>query len=129
VPHRDRPAGQLRTHITAIIVVPACLALGWWQVTRALDGNTLSWAYVFEWPIFAGYAVFMWWKLIHDPEAPASGPGPDPDAPDASRARTGDGSDVLTTDPSAPDQAEDEELASYNRYLAALHASGKRKHW
>jgi hypothetical protein len=24
---------------------------------------------------------------------------------------------------------EDEELASYNRYLASLHASGKRKHW
>jgi hypothetical protein len=29
----------------------------------------------------------------------------------------------------AKEDKEDEELASYNRYLAALHASGKRKQW
>jgi hypothetical protein len=31
-----------------------------------LGGNGLSWAYVFEWPAFAVYAVYMWWRLIHD---------------------------------------------------------------
>jgi hypothetical protein len=80
---------NLYTHLTALVVVPGCVALCWWQVTRALSGNSLSWAYVFEWPIFGGYAVFMWWKGAE----------------------------------------EDEELASYNRYLAALHDSGRRKHW
>jgi hypothetical protein len=129
VPHRDRPAGQLRTHITAIIVVPACLALGWWQVTRALDGNTLSWAYVFEWPIFAGYAVFMWWKLTHDPETSAPAGREDQGTPHGDGAAPDDRSEVLTGAPSPQDEAEDEELASYNRYLAALHASGRRKHW
>jgi hypothetical protein len=123
--------GNLRTHVTAIIVVPACLALGWWQVTRALSGNTLSWAYVFEWPIFAGYAVFMWWKLTHDRED-----SPDPASTD--RAST-DGDGTGRTPPnhghqersavSSPGDEDDEELASYNRYLAALNASGKRKHW
>jgi hypothetical protein len=27
------------------------------------------------------------------------------------------------------DRDEEAEMASYNDYLAALHASGKRKHW
>ena len=26
----------------------------------------MSWAYVFEWPAFAIYAIYMWWQLIHD---------------------------------------------------------------
>lgn len=48
------------------VFVPGFLALGWWQLNRALSGNTLSWAYTFEWPLFAGYAVYVWWQLIHD---------------------------------------------------------------
>ena len=44
-----------------------CL-LARWQVDRALSGNTLSWAYAFEWPFFALYAIYMWWRLLHDEE-------------------------------------------------------------
>ena len=40
--------------------------LTWWQFERAYNGNTLSWAYTFEWPLFAGYAIYVWWQLIHD---------------------------------------------------------------
>jgi hypothetical protein len=117
--------GNLFTHLTAAVVVPGCIALCWWQVTRALGGNTLSWAYVFEWPIFAGYAVFMWWKLIHDP-GPARSGGADPvsPAPNATGEPRVDGGPVR----SAKDMAEDEEMASYNRYLAALHASDEGDH-
>jgi hypothetical protein len=53
-------------HVTVLVVVPTFLALGWWQFNRATSGNDLSWAYTFEWPVFAAYAVFMWWKLVHD---------------------------------------------------------------
>jgi hypothetical protein len=120
--------------VTAAVVVPGCIALCWWQVTRALSGNTLSWAYVFEWPIFAGYAVFMWWKLIHEPRPGTQSEGrrTSPMAmtrSDDSRVDLhghGDGDAHGDTD-GGP--GEDEELASYNRYLAALNASGKRKHW
>ena len=140
---------NLFTHLTAAVVVPGCIALCWWQVTRALSGNTLSWAYVFEWPIFAGYGVYMWWKLIHDhprgtrgeDDGPAHrtvsggglrevvGPGDSPvDGDTDTHAHQVvvpvDGDDDDVTDTEA-----DEDLASYNRYLAALNASGKRKHW
>jgi hypothetical protein len=123
-----RRHGNLFTHLTAAVVVPGCLALCWWQVTRALGGNTLSWAYVFEWPIFAGYAVFMWWKLIHD-RPPARSGRADP----VSAAGYGDGEPRVDggtrpTVRSSKDVAEDEAMASYNRYLAALHASDESDH-
>ena len=96
------------------VLVPAFLAMCYWQVTRALGGNSLSWAYVFEWPIFAGYLVHVWWKLIHEDAAALSSAG----GPDPSEAQGG-----------SPDAEEDEELAAYNRYLAALEESGRRKRW
>jgi hypothetical protein len=53
-------------HATLLILLPLFAWLTWWQLGRALAGNSLSWAYTFEWPLFAGYAVYVWWQLIHD---------------------------------------------------------------
>jgi hypothetical protein len=53
-------------HITIIVLLPAFAWLTKWQLDRALGGNTLSWAYTFEWPMFAVYAIYVWWQLIHD---------------------------------------------------------------
>ena len=62
----------LGLHATLVVVLPGFIVLGLWQLHRALGGNSLSWAYTFEWPIFAGYAIYMWWKLVHEdvPTAP-----------------------------------------------------------
>jgi hypothetical protein len=92
------------------VVVPAFALLCWWQVRRATSGNELSWAYVFEWPLFALYAVYMWWRLVHEPVSERSVAAGDETAPAAAAA-------------------EDAELAAYNRYLADLHASGRPKRW
>jgi hypothetical protein len=53
-------------HVTLLVLLPAFAWLTKWQLSRALGGNTLSWAYTFEWPLFAGYAVYVWWNLVHD---------------------------------------------------------------
>jgi hypothetical protein len=110
-------------HVTLLILVPTCLALCDWQVHRALSGNGLSWAYVFEWPFFAGYGTYVWWKLVHDqmdqPSAGAprsNGLGPDPATAPIEEKRP-------------PSTEEDEELAEYNRYLAKLNATGRAKRW
>jgi len=39
----------------------------WFELGRAEGGNELSWAYVFEWPLLAVFAIYMWWKVL-DPE-------------------------------------------------------------
>lgn len=60
----------LLLHLTLVVVVGGCLTAGWWQATRALSGNGLSWFYSVEWPAFAVVAAVAWWHLIHeDPEA------------------------------------------------------------
>jgi hypothetical protein len=53
-------------HVTLLVVLPAFAWLTKWQLSRAIGGNTLSWAYTFEWPLFAGYAIYVWWNLVHD---------------------------------------------------------------
>jgi hypothetical protein len=110
-------ARAIRLHVALAVVVPACIALCVWQVHRALSGNELSWAYVFEWPFFAGYGVYMWWRLVHEQLA-SSAPSPPPSAPEEPDPGTVSASDDV-----------DAELAAYNRYLAQLHRSGKQKRW
>ena len=53
-------------HAVTLVLVSSFLLAAWWQYECARGGNGLSWAYTFEWPAFALYAVYMWWKLIHD---------------------------------------------------------------
>jgi hypothetical protein len=103
-------------HIVILIIIPTFAALCDWQVHRALSGNSLSWAYVFEWPIFGGYAIYMWWRILH--EEPNDG------ATATSAAAAGMGH------AEAPGPLEgDDELVAYNRYLADLAERGKPKRW
>jgi integral membrane protein len=53
-------------HLEVVVVAPACAVAGWWQATRALAGNDLSWVYSVEWPTFALLAIWGWWHLIHE---------------------------------------------------------------
>jgi len=111
----------LLLHLAVLLVAPACLAAFWWQLHRALDGNDLSWAYCFEWPIFSVLAVVGWWQLVHDDGA----------APAARRRRDG-ATEAEPLSPLVPqwrDDPEDQELAAYNRWLGELASSGRRKSW
>ncbi|MHB1929224.1 MAG: hypothetical protein ACYDEN_00845 [Acidimicrobiales bacterium] len=56
----------LGLHLSLVVLGGLCLLAGWWQLHRALGGNTLSWAYTFEWPVFAVMAAAGWWQLVHD---------------------------------------------------------------
>jgi hypothetical protein len=136
-------------HLTLAVVVPAFALLFLWQVRRATGGNDLSWAYVFEWPFFTGYAVYLWWKLLHEtpdarrldePGSAAADRHNQPATaqlavaqPAAADDRSGPSADgpavVVTPDDAADDADDDDELAAYNRYLAELNASGPRKRW
>jgi hypothetical protein len=78
--------------LAELICVPAFL----FEVKRALGGNTLSWAYVFEWPLLGGYAIYMWKKLLQDERGERTRP------------------------PVVFDE-EDPELDAWNAYLASVH--------
>jgi len=119
-------------HVTLLAVVPTFIALFLWQVRRATSGNELSWAYVFEWPFFTGYAVYLWWRLVHDqPElrAPTSMPAVGTGTLGAPAGAEAGGRETGPDNDEAAAENEDEELTAYNRYLAQLDASGRVKRW
>ncbi len=55
----------VKLHLTLVAALALCIAAFLFEVRRALSGNELSWAYVFEWPLFAVFAVYMWWTTLH----------------------------------------------------------------
>ena len=59
---RDRSSIWL-LHLTLTVGLAICAVAFVFEISRAIGGNGLSWAYVFEWPIFAGFAIYMWSHL------------------------------------------------------------------
>ena len=55
----------VKAHVTLAIGLALCVMAFWFELRRALGGNELSWAYVFEWPLLAIFALYMWWKVLH----------------------------------------------------------------
>jgi len=107
-------------HAFVILSVLTMLWLGDWQLHRAESGNSLSWAYTFEWPLFAIFGVVFWVKTIRDevrPPAqarPSDGlalPGGIPAPPLAAPRAAGQGEEPAE---------DDVDLAPYNAYLARL---------
>jgi DNA-binding transcriptional regulator of glucitol operon len=109
----------LGLHAVAIILFTSFLAFGWWQLARAQGGNDRSWGYTFEWPVFAIFIVVMWIKMVRDELADAAKP---PVVED------------LETEPVRPPtelelikeaEAENPDLAAYNRYLSRLNSRSR----
>lgn len=103
----------LRLHLALVACTAAFAVLADWQIHRALSGNTLSWAYAFEWPLFIVYAWVLWWRLVadelgfvsrHQHRLPLVGLFVERRARRVESRR----------------EEEDEELARYNAYLASL---------
>jgi hypothetical protein len=118
-------------HLLMVVSFWGMLWLGDWQFRRALAGNGLSWAYTFEWPLFAVFAVVFWAKTIRDEFRIRRGEMPDPRevAAEAERLPAGVTGRVQATPVQAgagsPDEKDDEELSAYNAYLARLNAEVK----
>ena len=113
-------------HALMVLTVLGMLALGDWQFHRAESGNSLSWAYTFEWPIFAIFVIVFWAKTIKDEfRPPAQAESLDDVALPAGRGGAvpapGDAAAA-----GAAEEADDEELAAYNAYLARLTAEASR---
>jgi hypothetical protein len=56
----------LLLHVAFLLIAAGCLTAGWWQIHRAMDGNTLSYLYSIEWPAFVIVAGIGWWQMVHD---------------------------------------------------------------
>ena len=138
----------LLVHAGAVVLVIGFLAMGWWQLSRAAEGNLLSFGYAIEWPVFAAFVVWVWIKEMRKATrtdgAPTDVPEPDPrpdprpssprgvqtvaDRP-AHKGGSQDDSRRTRTSRQRPrsgpayDDSDDADLAAYNRYLAWRNAN------
>jgi hypothetical protein len=87
----------LGIHLGLVLAQLICVSAFAIELIRALHGNSLSWAYVFEWPIFSGYAIYMWQKLLK-------------------QERLGDDASTAT-----PDRDDDPALERFNEFLRQVH--------
>jgi hypothetical protein len=73
-PPVDLHRRRARIHSALVLALVVCPAGFGFELWRALSGNTLSWAYVFEWPIFLAVAVYLWRVMLRqadgEPVAP-----------------------------------------------------------
>jgi hypothetical protein len=117
-------------HLGFLLFVPFCILATWWQITRAEDGNGLSYLYTFEWPVFAGLGVYFWWQFLHTDYSAVGLRGmrrqASPEAPESAEAAPVSISVAVETPVDQPVDESDPELAAYNARLAALSASGSK---
>ena len=107
---RRRPA------LIALVVLGAagCLALAWWQWTRyeSASGSFQNLGYALQWPMFAGFCFYSYYKFVRYEDAP-------PERPVGEVTEIPAG--LLPERPKyATADAGDEELSEYNAYLAEL---------
>jgi hypothetical protein len=110
-PNRLTGSAAFRLHLTLASGLVLCVGAFCLETIRALGGNTLSWVYVFEWPFFAGFGIYMWWKLLNgwDRDLPSSHGGANPSGGEAAGGGAPGGG-----------QEQDEALRAWNRYLREM---------
>lgn len=55
-----------------ILGAAGCLALAWWQWTRfeSNSGSFQNLGYALQWPMFAGFVVYAYYKFVRYEDAP-----------------------------------------------------------
>jgi hypothetical protein len=89
----------IRIHFGLFLAELICVPAFIFEISRALGGNRLSWAYVFEWPFLGIYAIYMWRKMLKEERG------------EVTKSKD-TGEDIESDDP---------ELAAWNAYLAKVH--------
>ena len=100
------------------LVVLGRIGLWQWDKARQQD-DWQNYGYAVQWWLFAGFAVFLWVKLVLDELDPARVQAREADEPALPQP------DARPTAASAGD-GDDDELAAYNRHLAWLAENGRR---
>lgn len=99
-----------------------CASAAWWQVGRAVQGNSLSFLYAIEWPVIAVLGVLGWYALLTIEKVTEQQEAARREYEESMRAQA-------LTARKASEESEDPALAAYNDHLANLSTHPKKKLW
>ncbi|WP_063044717.1 hypothetical protein [Nocardia pseudovaccinii] len=120
--------------VLVIVAALACLALGWWQWERfeSASGTGQNLGYALQWPLFAGFAVFAYFRFVRLESEADKEPEAEPAPAKARRPAKVEAPREIPAGllPERPKAARDDDpvLAEYNKYLAELHAQDIDQH-
>lgn len=115
---------SIALHISLVLWLAMCAVAAWWQVGRAVQGNSLSFMYSIEWPVFGILGVLGWYAMLNMEVVTASKEAERRDYEEMMRAEA-----HAAREASAAAEPEDEALAAYNDHLADLSTKTKRRLW
>ena len=98
------------------VAAAGCLALAWWQWTRfeSASGTFQNLGYALQWPLFAGFCFYGYYKFVRYEDAPPEPREPRRHHRDPFRAA------ARKTQAAATQSDDDPALREYNAYLADL---------
>jgi DNA-binding transcriptional regulator of glucitol operon len=107
--------------VLVIVAACGCLALGWWQWTRfeSVSGTYQNLGYALQWPLFAGFCVYAYYKFVRYEETPPEPPTGVTEIPPGLLPER--------PAPATPPPTDDPVLREYNAYLAELAESDVRR--
>ena len=114
----------LVVHGALVAWLTMCVLAAWWQVGRALGGNSLSFLYAIEWPCFAVLGFFGWWAMLHVERPTEEDEAARREYEERMRAEA-----LAAREAVATRGDEDPQLAAYNDHLAQLSVAPKKKLW
>lgn len=114
----------LVVHVALGAWLTMCVLAAWWQVGRAIGGNSLSFLYAIEWPCFAVLGVFGWWQLLHVAKSTVDEEATRREYEERMRVEA-----AVARAVDATQGSEDPLLAAYNDHLAELASAPKKKLW
>lgn len=109
-------------HFVLLCWLAMSAVAAWWQVGRAVQGNSLSFLYAIEWPVIGVLGVLGWYALLNLEKVTARQEQERREYEERMRAQARAARD-------ASEQAEDPAMAAYNDHLAELSTKPKKKLW
>ncbi|WP_250642607.1 hypothetical protein [Frankia sp. AiPa1] len=126
-------------HLLALTLVAVFIRMGIWQFTKgeSPQGTMQNLFYGIEWPIFAIFVLYWWFRMIKEALSPPDDSGPQWGvggriAPETPHWQAAGSPRMLTAGGQSGAAAalvddEDEEVIAYNHYLAALYERDARQ--
>jgi hypothetical protein len=107
-------------HLALIAWLALVVACSYWQVGRAIEGNSLSFLYAIEWPVFGVLGILGWYALLNQETLSEHQAAARREYEEMMRAQAREARERELAE-------EDPTLAAYNDHLEQLQSKSKKK--